>query len=438
MREEVPAFAGIDPASRTSGYGTTLTAVAIGLGIMVSPDTVAAVGRLAGQAGAWFPLLMFAGVLVHWTHAGTYSAVSQTGTGVLAETRLVGGVAAPLSLLGRVVAAVVLSTGLLVSAGFAFNEVFLYWFPNFAFAFLLLGVILAVNLLGRSVAGIAQTLFSGVAVAGLVTLMAAWAVGSVRSSPMPPGVPATVPISGLSLVLMMFVGYDMAFLNAAHSPGPKTGSGSVGRLLGIVLISALLILTLWGGISTTVVSAGRLADSSIPHILAARAISGDTGRVIMGTVIIAGAAAAVNALFMTVIRMATDLARTRPHPGIWGRRVSSGVVLAGATAVLMAGGAAGSDTLETHIRGAFVLWLACTAAVSAAFLRHGSQSRFRTAVNAGGILITAGCMAMLVWTDPRPGLLLKTLLIEAGVAAFIGAVWGRRRKAVPTRKPKGE
>jgi hypothetical protein len=38
-------------------------------------------------------------------------------------------------------AVVFLATGLLVSSGFAFNEIFVYWFPNFGFAYLFLAIL---------------------------------------------------------------------------------------------------------------------------------------------------------------------------------------------------------------------------------------------------------------------------------------------------------
>jgi hypothetical protein len=38
------------------------------------------------------------------------------------------------------------SAGLVVSAGFVFNKVFVYWFPNFAFAFALPGLVAVIAL----------------------------------------------------------------------------------------------------------------------------------------------------------------------------------------------------------------------------------------------------------------------------------------------------
>lgn len=63
-----------------------------------------------------------------------------------------------LPLSSRLSLTLVAATGLVATAGFVFNEVFVYWFPNFLFAYLLLGLILIVNLLGRVVWGRFQLL----------------------------------------------------------------------------------------------------------------------------------------------------------------------------------------------------------------------------------------------------------------------------------------
>jgi hypothetical protein len=48
-----------------------------------------------------------------------------------------------------VLAAVFLATAILVASGFVFNEVFAQHFPNFAFTFLMPGILLAIYLYSR-------------------------------------------------------------------------------------------------------------------------------------------------------------------------------------------------------------------------------------------------------------------------------------------------
>ena len=59
----------------------------------------------------------------------------------------------------------------------------------------------------------------------------------------------------------------------------------------------------WNAAALIHVEASRLAGTSIPYILTARSILGQTGRIVMGIVVIAGACAAVNLLFQAVARM---------------------------------------------------------------------------------------------------------------------------------------
>ncbi|NIN66172.1 MAG: hypothetical protein GTO63_16055, partial [Anaerolineae bacterium] len=67
-------------------------------------------------------------------------------------------------LCARVAFTICAATGILVVAGYVFNEVFVYWFPNLGFSFLLLGFLLVLNLLGRTISLVAQVIFIAVAV----------------------------------------------------------------------------------------------------------------------------------------------------------------------------------------------------------------------------------------------------------------------------------
>ena len=52
-----------------------------------------------------------------------------------------------------VTVAIMIATSLVVTSGFVFNEVFVYWFPNFLFAFILLGIIFMINIFGEKLWG---------------------------------------------------------------------------------------------------------------------------------------------------------------------------------------------------------------------------------------------------------------------------------------------
>ena len=78
--------------------------------------------------------------------------------------------AAIILICGKLPFAVCASAGLVVSAGFVFNEVFVYWFPNFAFASLLLVSITLLNIFGKKPALVTQVITLAVARIGLLIL----------------------------------------------------------------------------------------------------------------------------------------------------------------------------------------------------------------------------------------------------------------------------
>lgn len=69
--------------------------------------------------------------------------------------------AAAMALTGRIPVFLFASTAMLVSAGFAFNEIFVYWFPNFLFASLLLALICGLHLFHEKAVVWGQALFAG-------------------------------------------------------------------------------------------------------------------------------------------------------------------------------------------------------------------------------------------------------------------------------------
>ena len=79
-----------------------------------------------------------------------------------------------LPLCARVLLLVCASTGTLAIAGYVFNEVFVYWFPNLGFSFCVLVVLLTLNLLSPKVAKTAQLFFVAVALLGLVAVCQRW------------------------------------------------------------------------------------------------------------------------------------------------------------------------------------------------------------------------------------------------------------------------
>lgn len=116
----------------------------------------------------------------------------------------------------------------------------------------------------------------------------------------------------------------------------------------------------------------KLVGSTIPHMKTARYIIGDTGRYLMGVVVIFGTLSCVNGLFLAArYLMEEDLIKRyfAPNfpaaasvsgwqPGFWARKPAlAPLVLALAVGLMMAGGIAGSETLEIWNQALILAWL---------------------------------------------------------------------------------
>lgn len=392
------------------------------MGLFVSPEALLLQGSIAGWSGLGFIFPLAAGLALHWLNAaGTVpdknSAQTPSGEIQLLTNAWGAFTASWLLLMARPVVAVLLATAVLVTSGFVFNEAFLYWFPNFGFAALLLVVILTINLAGPRVAAAAQTLFTGTAIIGLAGL----ALVGVFTLSKTPSDPSTL-LSGASsqsigLAVIAFVGYDM--LRYTHhgldafqlTPAVKTA-----------LIAGGLLLALWNTATVFSVAPSRLLNTSIPHILAAKAIIGPAGRIVIGVVAIAGAAAAVNYLFQSVARMIVLMARQQLLPAVFARSISCPVLalssLAATTGLLLAIGFAGSDLLDISLRAGLMLWLVFYALNNLAGRFEGSQKPIHndllpsTENGIRHLLVAAAMMIVAVIlgvTHDNPVVLLKTI-----------------------------
>jgi hypothetical protein len=358
-----------------------LAATALGLGVLVSPDSFVLLGNFmghAGKAGLWIlPAVLALFILI------------APGRGGKGDDR-------PVLLTVKIVAAAFLSTGTLVSSGFVFNEVFVYWFPNFGFAFLLLALVLGIQLAGQTAVFRAQTGFAGLTLAALMALVAAGlAGGGPEGGGGDSGALLSLPGPGvMGLALLLWVGFDLAgsVQDQEHGTVPFIAAVAV----------AGLVFVFWGLVSILYVPLEKLADSGVPHMKAARYVLGETGRLLMGTAVISGTLAAVNALFLGCRHGVARLADRGDLPQWASKRFVVPVGLALAVGLMMATGLAGSETLELWIRAAFLLWL----------LGYAGRDRSVKGRLAGAVFI-AGAGAVL-FTGESPLL----------TSAYIGCILG--------------
>ncbi len=401
-----------------------------GASLMVAPHTLALLGNVAGAQQLFFPVCLAVAAAFYWINALSMADLSTLGP--TRPSDAVELMIAGLSWTSRWIVTIMLSTVLLVTAGFAFNETFIYWFPNFAFAFVLLGVLALVHLLGQKAVRWTQTALSVIVLSGLSVLLA---MGVWRYMGAPPAVvqkPMAALPSSMAGVALIFIGFDLVLDHGCCSRSKQAGK----LMIGCITIMAF-VLGAWGWASLQAVPAEKLSVSYIPHIIAARNIGGNAGRMIMAAIVIAGSAAAVNALLSSVSRpgfLSADRPLTlRP---LWMRRLerpASRIIIAALViGWMMAGGVAGTEIIDSYVRAGLLVWLLFYAAIHIALLSHGLPVRRKSPVIwpgwlrpvAGATAMTGSSVALLV-TDPEMasmgGLILIVLL------PVTAALWAKGR-----------
>ncbi len=313
---------------------------------------------------------------------------------------------------------VLAGTALLVTAGYTFNEVFLYWFPNFGFAFLLLGLITILQFFRERVILWGQVCFAALAAGGLL-LLAVYAIIHPQEA-LPAATTITEQSGGFAvlaapLLLLLFVGTSL----------PQSGKSYFAPLL--VPVIALLIFSFWIVASLNYVTPERLASSTIPYMTTARKIMGDPGRWIMGVVVISGTCGAVNGLMLLSRRMLTSLAHQKMAPAILSGNKQKWIIPPGIALLiggLMATGLAGDELLEVLLRGALILWLVyyvflCFSAIM--WLKRERQAWQYPAIIAS-LLLAAGVVIVIIG-NPHKGELFISIMSGLGVSGLITVCW---------------
>jgi hypothetical protein len=333
-----------------------IVAISLSLGWMVSPDVLVRLGGGVAENQSIFlaalalaVLLIARGTsLVRHPELRSDDRCSQTGLLIQGLGRLP---AMSLILASRVTLVLIVPTALLVSAGFAFNEIFLHWFPNFGFAYLLLAIIALLHLVDERVALAAQPFFAALCLGCLLLLCLAGLGGSAGNRPISLGAGVNFAPEILGGALLLFLGTDYI------TPGRSRDS----RLPSMVaLFCTLLLFVFWAMLSLQYAGEDRLAATTVPHLLAAREVWGQTGRELMGCIIICGSCAAVNSLFHLASRSLASLAERGllpGHPSGTFKRRRFVLLFAMLIGGLMAGGLAGYSILEAYVQATLLLWL---------------------------------------------------------------------------------
>jgi len=416
-----------------------LTAAALLLGWILSPDVLVRLGSgvaanrtlfLAAVALAALLTALGGALIRHPALRDRNGRCSQTGLLLQGIGRL-----PALSLLfaSRLTMVLLLPCGLLVAAGSTFNETFLFWFPNFGFAFLLLSLITLLHLAGERFAAAAQPLFAGVALVCLLLLCLAGLGGPGSGKPVSMDIGFAFTPGVLAGALLLFLGTD----------SPPPGRTRDSRLPPFAaLLTTLLLFLLWGMLSLQYVPAEQLAASTVPHLLVAREILGEPGRMLMASAVISGAAAAINTFFYLAATTFAGLAERNLLPGHPpGRLLRRRYVLLFALiiAALLAAGIAGHDILETYIQATLLLWLLLFAMLLLAagrLLRRQNISASRQ-----GFVLAAvfGFVSLYLAADHQEAaVIFRFILLTLAASAGICFLWLRKQPACEVIHPQSE
>ena len=403
------------------GWAMVLS-IAVAMGMMLSPESLIVVGNGVGGGGVYFILAVSLATILYVPNVMGQSIASVSG----GETRFLKATLGPVtagasSLCSRVAFTICALPVLLSTAGFVFNETFLFWFPNFLFAHLLLVVLAAINIIKREAAEALQVCLVVLVLGGLVVL-------SVMGIARPPENSLVLAPAGLvgnmkamATAIVLFVGFDLMFLSGRQG-------ASDARPAMTALMLAALVFTLWALASFFHVPLSTLSDSTVPYSRAARSIFGQTGRLVVGVVVIAGVAAAVNALLMGVGRMMTSMASEGLLPGVFlkgaKRDAASIIFLAGSGAAFMLLGLAGEERLLVYMRGALLFWLLHYAVLHVAVilaLRDKREGSIFMMSLMGAVVFTAAFVGAVCVFEQKGELIRSMLYLMAsgtGIAAL--------------------
>jgi Na+/proline symporter len=169
------------------------------------------------------------------------------------------------------------------------------------------------------------------------------------------------------------------------------------------LVIVCVVFLFWGWVSMQHVRLDRLSATTVPAMVTARAILGQSGRVLMGIILLAASAGSVNGLLIGTSNLISETAHQDHLPPLFKRSLGqvnlSLILLVVGIASLLYLGIAGEPILEVFIRTGLCLWLLYYGARHLAVLLRGQFEPFGQNRKEWGrvrIVPILGCTVFLV------------------------------------------
>jgi amino acid transporter len=388
-----------------------LITTCMAMGFMISPLSLVVLGNSAGMMGHWYlwtiPIVAIVNLWTAYCYARFPDESGSEAQKIHAKIDSKW-VLTALQLASLVPFCIGVSTLILAMAGYALNEIFLYWFPNLLFSICFLILIVAVNFVNPSASGrlqiISVVIFMGSMMLLLIMGFFNWSEPVFENQSLQHV--HHMDWRSLLLIFWLFMAAELAVYNdLVHQ---KQKSHILSHLMA-AFVAAVAIFLLWGHISLHFVSSERLADSTVPHSIAARAISGENGRKIMGVAILAGSFASVNTLLAGVSAVIPSMVRSRQIFPVLNRKILGGnapmMILSVGILCMLLTGMAGKDITVTVTRSAFYIWLISHAFFNVLAIRkllhsNGKKNKRLTLPGYFAVMVYAVGAVVLIATDP--------------------------------------
>lgn len=394
-----------------------ILSLALGIGWLLSPESLVISGNTAGQLG-WLSLPLLVAIVLLFTVCGRLLNSPQLPSTPNREYLILQNLTGTIPAISFSIAAciplvVLAATALLVTSGYTFNEVYLYWFPNFGFSFLLLALLTLLQFSSEKIIFRAQICFVSLAAGGLLILALYGTVSAGNTLTEILQQPGDFSIASSAALLLLFAGSTVT--RQTHQSFP------------LVPIAGLVIFFFWILASLAYVSPERLASSTIPYMTAARKIMGDPGRQIMGVVVISGTCAAFTGLMLLSRRMLGGIAGSKTASESFSGKIQRWILpplVALSTGILMATGLAGDELLEALLRGALILWLLhyILSCGSALFFIKKETGNISLPGSIGTLFLLAGLFSLII-RNPQRSEMILFLISMLGISGLLATIW---------------